>query len=75
MPRVALPDSCNHAGYLGVSTLHTFKIDVISQASSSTNPGHRNFSYDIINDFFIQYDLQDPTGYPRILCIVELRPL
>jgi hypothetical protein len=35
MPRVALPESCSHAGYLGVSTLHTFKIDVITQASSS----------------------------------------
>jgi hypothetical protein len=53
MPQVALPDSCSYAGYLGVSTLYTFKIDIISQASSSTDPGHRNFSYDVIDDFFI----------------------
>jgi hypothetical protein len=27
MPRVALPDSRSYARYLGVSTLHMFKID------------------------------------------------
>jgi hypothetical protein len=45
-------------------------------ASSLTNPGHRNFSYDI-NDFFLQQmrAFQDPAGYPRILDIIDLRPL
>jgi hypothetical protein len=74
MPRVALLDSCNYAGYLGVSTLHTSKINRFL-ASSSTNPGHRNFSYDIIDDFFMRRTFQDPTGYPRILDIVDVRPL
>jgi hypothetical protein len=46
MPRVALPDSCNNARYLGVSTLHIFKIDVVSPASSSTDYQHCNFGYD-----------------------------
>jgi hypothetical protein len=36
MPRVALPDSYSYAGYLGVSTLHTFKINIISPVSSLT---------------------------------------
>jgi hypothetical protein len=52
MPRVALPYSCSHAGYLGVSTLHMFKINRFL-ALSSTNPGHRNFNYDIIDDPFM----------------------
>jgi hypothetical protein len=43
--------------------------------SSSTNPGHRNFSYGIIDTFFIQHTFQDLAGYPRILGIVDLRPL
>jgi hypothetical protein len=43
---------CSHAGYLGVSILHTFKINRFL-ASSMTDPGHRNFSYNIIDDFFI----------------------
>jgi hypothetical protein len=62
-------------GDLGVSTLHTLKIDILSQGSSSTIPGHRNFSYDVINDFFIRRTFQDLAGYPRILGIVDLRPL
>jgi hypothetical protein len=74
MPQVALPDSCSYAGYLGVSTLHTFKINKFL-ASPSTNLGHRNFSYDIINDFFMRRSFQDPTGYPRIVDIVDVRPL
>jgi hypothetical protein len=37
---------CSHAGYLGVSTLHTIKIDIVSPASSSTDYQHCNFSYD-----------------------------
>jgi hypothetical protein len=32
MPRVALPDSCSNAGYLGDSTLHTIKIDIVLPA-------------------------------------------
>jgi hypothetical protein len=65
---------CSYAGYLGVSTLHTVKTNRFL-APSSTNPGHRNFSYDINDDFFIRHTFQDPTGYPRILAIDDLRPL
>jgi hypothetical protein len=64
----------NYAGYLGVSTLHTFKTNRFL-TSSSTDPGHRNFSYDIVDDFFIQHTFQDPAGYPQILDVVDLRPL
>jgi hypothetical protein len=46
MPRVALPDSCSNARYLGVSTLHIFKIDIVLSASSSTDYQYCNFSYD-----------------------------
>jgi hypothetical protein len=74
MPRVALQTLCSYARYLGVSTLHTFKINGFL-ASSLTKPRHRNLSYDIINDFFIQRTFQDLAGYPRILGIVDLRPL
>jgi hypothetical protein len=45
---------CIYAEYLGVSTLHTFKTNRFL-ASSSTDPGHCNFSYDIIDDIFIQH--------------------
>jgi hypothetical protein len=38
-------------------------------------PGHYNFSYDIINNFFMRLTFQDFAGYPRILGIVDLRPL
>jgi hypothetical protein len=68
MPRVALPDSCRYAGYLGVSTLDTFKINIISPASSS-------FVSTTIEGFFMRRTFQDPTGYPRILAIDDLRPL
>jgi hypothetical protein len=74
MPRVALPDSYSYARYLGVSTLHSFKINRF-MASSSTNPAHRNYSNDVIDDFFIRRTFQDPTGYLRILAIDDLRPL
>jgi hypothetical protein len=47
MPRVTLPDSCSHAGYLGVSTLHTFKINIILPASS--------LILKTIEDFFIRH--------------------
>jgi hypothetical protein len=43
---VALSDSCSSARYLGVSTLHIFKIDVVSLGSSSTDYQHCNFGYD-----------------------------
>jgi hypothetical protein len=45
--------TCSHTGYLGVSTLHTIKIDVILPASSPTEYQHCNYIYDIIGDFFI----------------------
>jgi hypothetical protein len=54
MPRVALPDSCSHVGYLGVSTLHMFKINRFL-ASSSTDLAHRKYSYDITDDFFMRH--------------------
>jgi hypothetical protein len=62
MPRVALPDSCRHAVYLGVSTLHTFKINI-------TWPSF------IVGNLFMRRTFQNPTGNPRILDIVDLRPL
>jgi hypothetical protein len=61
---------CSHAGYLGVFTLHTIKIDVISPTSSSTDYQHRNHNYEIISDFFIRRTFQDLAGYLRILGIV-----
>jgi hypothetical protein len=39
-------------------------------ASSSTDLGHRNFIYDIIDDFFIRHTFQDLVGYLQILDIV-----
>jgi hypothetical protein len=65
---------CSYVGSLDVSTLHTFKTNRFL-ASSLTDPGHHNYIYDIIGDFFIRCTFQDPTGYPRILNIVDLRPL
>jgi hypothetical protein len=59
---------CSHAGYLGVSTLHMFKINIISPASSlivSTTT----------EDLFIRRVIQYLARYPRILGIVDLRPL
>jgi hypothetical protein len=40
---------CGYAGYLGVSTLHTLKINRFL-TSSSIGYRHRNYSYDIIVD-------------------------
>jgi hypothetical protein len=74
MPWVALQTLCSYARYLGVSTLHTFKINKFL-VSSSTDPTHRNYNYNVIGDFFIRRTFQDPTGYPRILIINDLRPL
>jgi hypothetical protein len=62
MPRVALPDSCSHVRYLGVSTLHMFKINITSLNS-------------IVDNLFMRHTFQDSTGYPRILDIANLRPL
>jgi hypothetical protein len=36
---------------------------------------HRNFSYDTIDNILMQRVFQDLAGYPRILGIVNLRPL
>jgi hypothetical protein len=58
---------CSYAGYLGVSTLHTCKINIVLPASSLISK--------TIEDLFTQCALQDPTGYPRILNIIDLRPL
>jgi hypothetical protein len=44
-------------------------------ASSSTDPGYRNFSYDVIDNLSNKSAIQDLAGYPRILGIVDLRPL
>jgi hypothetical protein len=63
---------CSHAGYLGVSTLHMFNKFL---ASSSTNPGHHNFSYNIVDNLFMRHAFQDLAGYPRILGIDDLWPL
>jgi hypothetical protein len=66
---------CSYAGYLDVSTLHMFKIKIAFLVSSSTNLGHRNFNYDVINDFSIRLAFQDLAGYPRILDMFDLRCL
>jgi hypothetical protein len=67
MPRVALPDSCSHAGYLGVSTLHTFKISIVFPSLSLISK--------TIEDLFMRRTFQDTVGYPRILDIIDLSPL
>jgi hypothetical protein len=75
MPWVALPDSlhlCKISGCL--YTLHVQDLHIF-MALLANSFGHRNFSYDIISDFFMRCTFQDPTGYPRVLGIVELRPL
>jgi hypothetical protein len=53
-------------------SLHSIrsKVDVILPASSMIGYGHRNYSYDIISDFFIRRAFQDLAGYPQILGIV-----
>jgi hypothetical protein len=58
----------SYARYLDVSTLHTFKINIISPASPS-------FVSTTTEDLFTRCAFQDPAGYPRILDIVDLRPL
>jgi hypothetical protein len=66
---------CSYAKYLDVSTLLTIKIDVISPASSAIDCQHCNYSHDIIDNLFIRRTFQDLAGYPRMLGIVDLRPL
>jgi hypothetical protein len=56
---------CSNARYLGVSTLHTFKINSFL-ALSSIDLRHHNFSYDIVDDFFMRctfHDLAFILGY------------
>jgi hypothetical protein len=59
---------CSYARYLDVSTLLSFKIDVTPTTSSSTIST-------TTEDFFTRLTFQDPVGYPRILDIIDLRPL
>jgi hypothetical protein len=53
---------CGYAGYLGVSILHMFKINI-------TLPSF------MVDNLFMRCTFQDPAGYPRILDIFDLRPL
>jgi hypothetical protein len=58
---------CSYAGYLDVSTLQSFKIDITPTTSSSTIST-------TTDDHFIRHTFQDPVGYPRIQDIIDLRP-
>jgi hypothetical protein len=62
MPRVALPDSLQLRGISGC--LYTPYVQ----------DQHYFVSF-IIDDLFTQHTFQDLVGYPRILGIVDLRPL
>jgi hypothetical protein len=57
----------SHAGYLGVSTLHTFEINIILPASSLISK--------TIEDLFMRCTFQDPARYTQILDIIDLTPL
>jgi hypothetical protein len=57
---------CSHALYLGVSTLHRFKI-YIFHGFISKGSGHHNFSYNL----FISHTLLDSAGYPQILDVID----
>jgi hypothetical protein len=75
MPRVALPDSlqlCRIFGYLYTPNAQDQQIFWLHRQPTLDIA---NFSYDIINDFFIRRAFRDPAGYPRILGIDDLRPL
>jgi hypothetical protein len=75
MPRVALPDSCSYAGYLGVSTVHTFKIYIFSwlhQQRFFISQLQLRHNRQLLHSTHIFKDL---AGYPLILGIVDLRPL
>jgi hypothetical protein len=63
---------CSHAGYLGVSTLHMIKIDIVKPASSPTKLGHCKLQ---LRHLQRRRTFQDPAGSPRILGIIDLRPL
>jgi hypothetical protein len=72
---VALPDSCSYAGYLGVSTLHKFKIYIFSwlrQQWFLISQLHLRRNQQLLHSMHLFKDL---AGYPRILCIIDLRPL
>jgi hypothetical protein len=58
---------CSYAGYLDVSTPHMFKINIVLPASSLISKTTK--------DLFVRRAFQEPIGYPRILDIVDLRPL
>jgi hypothetical protein len=74
MPRVALPDSLQLCEISWC--LYTIRFNLNRFLTSSlTNPEHRNFSYDMITNLFMRHAFQDSTEYPRILDIVDLRPL
>jgi hypothetical protein len=64
---------CSYAGYLDVSTLHTFKIYIFHGFVSDDSRYH-NFSYDIVDNLFVLRTFQDSVGYSRILDI-NFRPL
>jgi hypothetical protein len=53
---------CSYAGYLHVSSLHMFKINIALPSF-------------IVDNLFMRRAPQIPTGYPRILAIDDLRPL
>jgi hypothetical protein len=53
MPRVALPDSLQLCRISGCLYTPYFQDQHFPMASSFIDPGHCNFSYDVIDDFFI----------------------
>jgi hypothetical protein len=59
---------CGCVRYLDVSTLHTFKINIISPASPS-------FVSTTTKDLFVRRAFREPIGYPQILDIYDLMPL
>jgi hypothetical protein len=75
MSRLALPDSLQLCRISGCLYTPCFQDQYFSTASSSTDPGHRNFSHDVIDNPFMRHTFQNHAGYPRILDFVDLRPL
>jgi hypothetical protein len=59
---------CSYGRYLDVSTLLSFKIDVTPTTSSSTIST-------TTEDLIIRHTFQDSVENPRILDIIDLRPL
>jgi hypothetical protein len=74
MPRMSLPDSlqlcrisrCLYTPYVQDQQIFGFIIDRLPTLQLQLRP---------IDDFFIRRTFQDLAGYPRILDIVDLRPL